>query len=93
MLLVGSGGIGTIAALNLERGNLAQVSCVLRSNYDAVMQRGFEIASSEHGHIQGWRPTESMQPILYISTYILLFSVANPPTFSIECCSPFSRKW
>ncbi|KAJ5607376.1 hypothetical protein N7537_003995 [Penicillium hordei] len=63
VLLVGSGGIGTIAAFNLEHGNLAQVSCVLRSNYAAVMQRGFEITSSDHGHIQSWRPTEILNAV------------------------------
>jgi ketopantoate reductase len=59
VLLVGSGGIGTIAALNLEHGKLAEVSCVLRSNYATVVKRGFQINSCEHGKIQNWRPTES----------------------------------
>ena len=44
VLLVGAGGIGTIAALNLERGGLAEVTCVLRSNYEAVRSRGLKLS-------------------------------------------------
>jgi ketopantoate reductase len=65
VLLVGAGGIGTIAALNLERGGLAEVTCVLRSNYEAVRSRGIEIISCEHGHIKNWRPTAGLQSSLY----------------------------
>lgn len=61
VLLVGAGGIGTIAALNLERGGLAEVTCVLRSNYEAVVSRGIEIISCEHGHIENWRPTAGLR--------------------------------
>lgn len=60
VLLIGSGGIGTIVALNLELGNMAQVSSVLRSNYTTVMERGFNITSCEHGRIESWYPTEGM---------------------------------
>jgi ketopantoate reductase len=60
ILLVGSGGIGTIAALNLECGQMAEVSSVLHSNYATVVKNGFEIISCEHGHLKGWRPTESI---------------------------------
>lgn len=67
VLLLGSGGVGTIAALNLEIGGLAQVTSVLRSNYAAVSLLGFTIKSCEHGEIQNWRPSES-QSALYSST-------------------------
>jgi len=59
VLLVGSGGIGTITALNLERGGLASVTAVLRSNYNVVKEQGFTIDSCDHGSVQGWRPSES----------------------------------
>ncbi|OGM41616.1 hypothetical protein ABOM_009748 [Aspergillus bombycis] len=57
ILLIGSGGVGTIAALNLEAGNLAQVTAVLRSNYQAVTSNGFNITSCDHGALKGWKPT------------------------------------
>ncbi|KAG9666805.1 2-dehydropantoate 2-reductase family protein, partial [Aureobasidium melanogenum] len=58
VLLFGSGGVGTIAALNLEVGGHAEVTAVLRSNYNAVKERGFDIASCDHGTLKGWRPTD-----------------------------------
>jgi ketopantoate reductase len=60
ILLVGGGGVGTLAAYNLEVGGLASVTFVLRSNYDAVSQNGFIITSLDHGLIQGWKPSTSM---------------------------------
>lgn len=51
ILLVGSGGVGTIAALNLEKGGLARVTAVLRSNYDKIINDGFHIKSCDHGEI------------------------------------------
>lgn len=63
VLLIGSGGIGTLTALNLERGGLALVSAVLRSNYAVVKERGFTIDSCDHGQIEGWRPSEVLNSI------------------------------
>lgn len=60
ILLVGSGGVGTIAALNLEAGGLASVTAVLRSNYNKVTTDGFHIKSIDHGEITDWRPSESI---------------------------------
>ena len=51
ILLVGSGGVGTIAALNLEKGGLARVTAVLRSNYNKIINDGFHIKSCDHGEI------------------------------------------
>lgn len=56
VLLIGSGGIGTVAALNLQTGNQADVSVVLRSNYAAVEAAGFRIDSCDHGVLENWRP-------------------------------------
>ena len=59
VLLVGSGGVGTMGAYALETGGLATVSAVLRSNYETVMEKGFSIDSIEHGNgIKGWKPSK-----------------------------------
>lgn len=57
ILLIGAGGVGTIAALNLERGSRADVTVVLRSNYQKVADDGFTIDSVDHGSLSGWRPS------------------------------------
>lgn len=58
VLVVGTGGIGTMSAYALESGGLAEVTAVLRSNYDAVTKNGFDIDSVLYGQISGWRPTQ-----------------------------------
>ncbi|KAI5465821.1 6-phosphogluconate dehydrogenase [Mariannaea sp. PMI_226] len=63
VLLVGSGGIGTISTLNLEYGGRASVTAVLRSNYKAVKEKGFTIHSIDHGEIEGFRPTEILSSV------------------------------
>ena len=60
VLLVGSGGVGTMGAYNLENGSLATVTAVLRSNYEVVKESGFNLTSMDHGDIKGWRPTTRM---------------------------------
>lgn len=57
ILVVGAGGVGTMAALALERSGMASVTAVLRSNYEKVMRDGFKIDSVNHGKLSNWRPT------------------------------------
>lgn len=58
VLLIGSGGVGTIASLGLELGGHAQVTSVLRSDYEKVRDHGFSIESVDHGNFENWRPTK-----------------------------------
>ena len=58
VLLVGCGGVGVIAALNLESSGRAAVTAVLRSNHSKVTSEGFHIQSCDHGEIHGWRPSK-----------------------------------
>lgn len=57
VLLVGSGGVGTLASLGLECSGNASVTSVLRSDYEKVKKDGFVIESVDHGNFEGWRPT------------------------------------
>lgn len=57
VLVVGAGSVGAIAALNLEIGGLASVTVALRSNYNAVKERGYTIDSCDHGSLKGFRPS------------------------------------
>jgi ketopantoate reductase len=62
ILIIGMGGVGTMAAYALETGGGASVTAVLRSNYAAVEKHGFDIDSIDYGHdIKGFRPTTSEQ--------------------------------
>ena len=66
VLLIGTGGIGTISALNLQVGGKASVTAVLRSNFDHVKEHGFRIRSVDHGLVEGFRPEKSMCVYEYI---------------------------
>lgn len=55
--LVGSGGVGTIATVVLEKSNRANVTTVLRSSYTIVNERGWDITSVDHGSLKGWKPS------------------------------------
>ncbi|KAH7014115.1 ketopantoate reductase PanE/ApbA-domain-containing protein [Microdochium trichocladiopsis] len=55
-MIVGGGGVGTMAAYNLEAGGLAETTMILRSNYDVVSRQGFRIDSCQHGEIHAWKP-------------------------------------
>lgn len=57
VLLVGSGGVGTIAALALTTKGLAETTMVVRSDYDKVINHGYTIRSATWGNIDNWRPT------------------------------------
>ncbi|KAJ5151102.1 Ketopantoate reductase ApbA/PanE [Penicillium canariense] len=58
VLIVGTGGVGTLAAYALEQGGKAEVTAVMRSNYNAVQKNGISINSAQYGNgIKGWRPT------------------------------------
>lgn len=60
VLVVGTGGIGSMSAYALEQGGLAEVTAVMRSNYDAVLKQGIDIDSVLWGQVSSWRPTASM---------------------------------
>ncbi|GAB7336808.1 hypothetical protein MBLNU13_g11320t1 [Cladosporium sp. NU13] len=57
VLLIGGGGIGVIAALSLEATSQSSVTIVLRSNYNVIDEKGYDITSCDHGELRGWRPT------------------------------------
>ncbi|KAI9746635.1 MAG: hypothetical protein M1818_000349 [Claussenomyces sp. TS43310] len=60
--LVGSGGVGTIAALTLQNSG-ATVTAVLRSKYAIVEEKGWDIESIDHGTLKGWRPSRIVASI------------------------------
>ncbi|KAI1271315.1 putative 2-dehydropantoate 2-reductase [Xylaria sp. FL0933] len=64
VLIVGSGGVGTMAAYALEKGGKADVTVVCRSNYAHMNTYGIDIDSVDHGHrIMHWRPTNILPEV------------------------------
>jgi ketopantoate reductase len=57
ILIIGGGAVGAIAALNLEVGGLAEVTLVLRSNYNVVNESGYNFESCDHGTVKAWKPS------------------------------------
>jgi len=57
--LVGSGGVGTIASVVLEKSSEVEVTVVLRTKYTQVLEKGWDIESCDHGTLKGWRPSRS----------------------------------
>ena len=70
VLLVGSGGVGTMGAYNLEVGGLASVTAVLRSNYEAAKKDGFTLTSMDHGDIRSWKPTTRTKSLPTLPTQL-----------------------
>jgi len=68
ILLIGCGGIGSIAALNLETGGKAEVTAILRSNYEAIKENGINFKSIDHGVVNGFRPTYGLSTFHQQST-------------------------
>lgn len=60
VLLVGAGGVGTMAAVSLEASGRASVTAVLRSNFASVDEHGFNIESVDYGSLKAWKPSKSL---------------------------------
>lgn len=56
VLIVGAGGIGTINALALDLNGKADTTLVVRSDYELVKEKGYEINTSMYGNFHNWRP-------------------------------------
>lgn len=56
LLLIGTGGVGTIVAYGLKYTAKVNVSVVVRSDYQKVKEQGWTINSCDYGNIKGWKP-------------------------------------
>ncbi|KAI1379746.1 2-dehydropantoate 2-reductase family [Hypoxylon crocopeplum] len=97
VLLVGSGGVGTMGAYAMEAGGLCEVTAVLRSNFATVSQKGFDISSINHGEIKGWKPSkltnkvpnvvqEELPPFDYI--VVTTKNVSDVPPSVVDIITP-----
>ncbi|OBA24463.1 2-dehydropantoate 2-reductase [Metschnikowia bicuspidata var. bicuspidata NRRL YB-4993] len=56
VLVVGSGGVGSIAALSLTINGKSETTLVVRSDYDKVIKDGYTVHSVTYGNLEHWRP-------------------------------------
>lgn len=75
VLLVGAGGVGTMAAVSLEASGRASVTAVLRSNFVSVNDHGFNIESVDYGTLKSWKPAKSTPNLFLDMNTILLTHV------------------
>lgn len=69
VVLIGSGGVGTIASYVLEYSGKAKVTSVIRSDYDVVTKNGYEIESVNYGHIPSWKPSRIVKDVESAAEY------------------------
>lgn len=56
VLVIGSGGVGSMTAFSLVHRDRSEVTLVVRSDYDLINANGYEINSCTYGHIRNWKP-------------------------------------
>lgn len=62
-LVVGTGGVGLIAAYTLQRNGKCQVTAVVRSEFEDVKENGYNIDSVDYGKISGWMPDRIVKSV------------------------------
>lgn len=63
ILLIGSGGVGTMAAYALEFEHKSEVTSVIRSDYEKIVNKGFTIDSCDYGKISNFRSTHIVKSV------------------------------
>ncbi|ODV93512.1 hypothetical protein PACTADRAFT_36125 [Pachysolen tannophilus NRRL Y-2460] len=56
ILLIGPGGVGTIVAYGIYYVGKADISIVVRRDYEKVKENGYNINSCDYGEIKNWKP-------------------------------------
>jgi len=56
VLLIGTGGVGTIVAYGIDYAGKSNLSVVVRRDYSKVVEQGWEINSIDYGEVKNWKP-------------------------------------
>ncbi|KAM9931262.1 hypothetical protein OXX80_009079 [Metschnikowia pulcherrima] len=88
VLLIGSGGVGTIAAYTLDLCKDIEVTTVVRSDYDTVVENGYKIESVDYGDIACYRPSNIVRSIDdasgVIYDYVVISTKNTPDILKLE---------
>lgn len=83
ILLLGSGGVGTLAAYALDLRKDTKVTTVVRSDYDTVIKNGFKINSCDYGLIESYKPEHVVKSLQDAAPHgpfdYLVISTKNQP--------------
>ncbi|KAG7861161.1 hypothetical protein KL919_001895 [Ogataea angusta] len=95
VLLVGMGGVGSIAAYSLEKAGKSEVTAVVRSDYDTLIKEGFELQSCDFGKVGVFRPTNVCKSVdEAVSKHgpfdFVVFTMKNTP--DVQPLNPFIEK-
>lgn len=89
VLVIGSGGVGAIAALSLSINGKCDVTLVVRSDYDHVTSTGYNINSVTYGTYPNWKPafvTRSVAEAAASGPYdYIVLTTKNIPDGPITC--------
>lgn len=56
VLLIGTGGVGTVVACGIDFAGKSNLSIVVRRDYSKVIETGYNIESIDYGSVKGWKP-------------------------------------
>lgn len=56
VLLIGTGGVGTVVAYGIDYVGKSNLSVVVRRDYPKVVESGWDLNSCDYGEVKGWRP-------------------------------------
>lgn len=89
VLIVGFGGVGIIGGYTLELNGKAEVTALVRSDYDIVSQEGYNIESVDYGTINGYKPSNIANSIEGCKSFgpfdfILVTTKNLPDVYKVE---------
>lgn len=87
VLIIGLGGVGVLAAFALEYSKRAEVTALIRSDYDRVIEKGYDINSVDYGNIKGFTPSHVVKTIKDAKAYgefdFILVTTKNIPDINV----------
>lgn len=89
VLIIGFGGVGIVSGYSLEHNGKAEVTAVVRSDYELVIEKGYDIESVDYGRVEGFRPSHLVKTVEKAAEYgpfdfVLVTTKNTPDIFKIE---------
>ncbi|SCU82616.1 LAMI_0C00144g1_1 [Lachancea mirantina] len=58
VLIIGTGGVGSIVAYGIDYLNKSNLAIVVRRDYEKVKSQGYDVESVDYGTVKGWKPSK-----------------------------------